>query len=962
MKKTLLLMIAAAALSGGFSLSAGKPVPYQSDFYIDYSLDDGWQTKNNVRRGGISWSAAGISDDLLTLGAKGAAVKIYSSDHTQTADSWLISPAVDVTAGTEYTVKVYARTTAAYGETECFKITASTSSDVNELKTGTVILDKKDYSNTGGYEELTATFTPDATGEIYFGVQCYSAPDMDHLYLTRFSVTDGNEGGGGDEPVVPVEGKQLPYSFDFSDETTFKADWMSVSGPDAQVTGQWSISTWGGYANWDSSQEKEEDNWLISPALAVSNAGSYAFDYIVYANGTMELLLGTDPTDLTTFKVVKSITDSDYPDTEGKPERENVEITEPGTYHIAFRACSESGTYMGHRVYYAGFKQNVVTPASVTDLQAMANTEDELSVSLSWTYPSLTNTGEELANGDIVKAEVMRGDVVVETFNYPRPGSSWACVDDKITEPGVYTYSVVIYGENGPDTDNAPMVASAGYVGKPMVEFPVSIDLSKQKEMAPLFTISDSNLDGGGWSYDSEAWFPSFKSTNPDNREMDDYLATPYVNLPAGYYMVTFGVGGRNNTYRLGYATNRHQLSTTMTEIATINNDESSAASAHAYVVMIPEAGDYCFFVHHTGALTDPAASYYNEVTFDKFSIEATEILPQVATGLKVTPASDNSLSALVEWTNPSLDNGDQPLTEIAKAVIYRDGEEVATVTENLLPGKTSSYQDDAIDTVGEHTWKVEIHNANGCAEADAPEVTAFVGPGLSLPYETTDFADWKVINPGDDWYYWDTDYDGRFGFSQSFGEPNDYAFTPLIELDSNHKYRLTVVTLAESTLECDLLTGQSYDLDLLAVAGKITPNEAEETEHVFDFSTATEAPAAEDGEEETLIPLAAGKNTFGIHANAIGKIYLKSFKLVDNGEMSGVETTIAAAVAGLGYAAGVVTTTEASTIAVHTLDGRCLMTADGVTTLDLSGLAKGQTVIISAVTSGSRQSLKVVL
>lgn len=108
MKKTLLLMTAATALSGGFSLSAGKPVPYQSDFYIDYSLDDGWQTKNNVRRGGISWSAAGISDDLLTLGAKGAAVKIYSSDHTQTADSWLISPAVDVTAGTEYTVKVYA--------------------------------------------------------------------------------------------------------------------------------------------------------------------------------------------------------------------------------------------------------------------------------------------------------------------------------------------------------------------------------------------------------------------------------------------------------------------------------------------------------------------------------------------------------------------------------------------------------------------------------------------------------------------------------------------------------------------------------------------------------------------------------------------------------------------------------------------------------------------------------------
>lgn len=665
---------------------------------------------------------------------------------------------------------------------------------------------------------------------------------------------------------------------------------------------------------------------------------------------------------MTTFRLVETLTDTPFPDTDQRPDRVNVDIDQPGTYYMAFRACSETGTYMGHRVYRAGLKENVVTPAIVTDLKALPDTDDELSVSLSWTYPSLTNTGEEIPLGGITKAEVLRGDVVIDTFNYPRPGSSWACVDNGITEPGVYEYSVVVYGEHGPDTDNSPMVVSSGYVGKPMVDFPASVDVSLDKEKGALFTVIDNNEDGATWNFDTNAYFPSFKSANPGEASMDDYLVTPYVTLAAGYYKVSFNVGGRNNTYRLGYATNRNRVPYELTVIDQVDDDQTVATSSHERIVNIPSDGDYCFVIHHTGPLNSPSAVYYNEVKFDKFSIEASAVLPTTATDLKVIPAADNSLSASVEWVNPSVDNGGQPLTEITKAVIFRDGQEVATVTDGLTPGQKSSYTDNDIDTTGDHTWKVEIHNANGCAEEAAPEFTVFVGPGLGLPYETDDFADWKIINPADDWYYWETDYDGRFGFSMNWGEPDDYAFTPLIELDNNHKYRLTVVTLAESTLETDLVTGTSYDLASLTVAGKLIPVEGEEKEHVFDFcvNPSAETPA-EEGEEQ-LFPLPAGKNTFGFHANAPGKIYLKSFKLVDNGQMSGVETTVAAAVAGLSYNAGMIATPETASIYVHGLDGRCLMTAHGVTRLDISRLPKGQTVVISAVISGARTSLKVVL
>lgn len=962
MKKALLLLSAATLFVS--SVEAGKAVPYTSDFYVNYSLDEGWQMVNNVRRGGISWSPTGISDDLLALGLKGAAQKTYDSDQTYTADTWLISPAIDVTAGTEYTISIYARTTANYGETESFKITAASASDTPSLNSGVVILDKPSYSNTSDYEELTATFTPEASGEIYFGVQCYSAPDMDHLFVTHFSVSDGSEPGGDDTPGVSVEGKALPYSFDFSDADVFASDWTSVAGQDAIVTDSWAINSWGEYAEWDKAQNLKEDNWLISPGLAVAKAGDYAIDAKVWANGKLELLLGSDPADLTTFSVVNTFENTIIPGDTDKPIRSNISIEEAGTYYIAFRACSDEGTYMGHRVYSVGLKENLVTPGIVTDLRVTADLTDELAVYLSWTYPSLTNTGEPLK--EILKAEVYRTSdgteepTLINTFHYPTPGSMWACSDETLTEAGVYSYYVVVYGENGVDTDNQPVVVSSGFVGKPYINFPCEVNLSYDSTTAAMCSMVDQNVDGNGWMYDSSSWNPLFVSTNPGEVEMDDYVSTPYLTLTAGYYLVNFKVGGKNNSYELGYATDRHTPASSFVKVADVNNDDSSATYDHKYVVVISEDGDYCFTVHHVGALIDPTSTYYNTVKFSGFSVSAQTILPEIASELDAVAAADNSLAATISWKNPTLDNGGVDLTELAKAIIYRDGEEIATLTEGLIPGEVSSYEDTSVPTLGEHIYKVEIYNANGCSETDAPEISVYVGPGLDLPYETSTFEDWKCINSNDDWYKWEKDYDGNFGFSQSWGSnPDDYTMSPILELANDHKYQLTVVTRENGSLEVDLVVGSAYEPSKLTAVGKVAAT-ATETEHVFNFTTPLLSPVAE--EDSYMIPVSAGKVTFGFHATEMGSFKLKSFKLVDNGTLSGCQT-IAAAIGGLGYYNGFVTTSGvASQISVYAINGKALLTANNVDTLDLTSLENGQTVIIVAVIAGKAQTLKIVL
>ena len=887
--KHLLLTAITASLLGTSAATAGLALPYESDFYRDYTLDQGWQSINNVRRGGIPWSAAGVTDDLLEIGAKGAACKTYNSNQTLTADAWLISPAIDVTAGVEYTVSVKARTKAAYGETENFRITASTESTVNALKTGTVILDKKNYSNTGDYEELTATYIPAADGEVYFGVQCYSEPDMDHLYLTRFSVTDSS-GGGGDTPDTPPAGRPYPTNS------------TSMTPPHLPTTGcRWPVPEQPRKRDGASTRSADSQNSTKPKDYRRTTTSSHQHSLSPKQppmpstprcgpNGRLEVLLGTDPEDLSSFNPVATFEDTPFPDTADKPTRTNVSITETGTYHVAFRACSPGGTYMGHRIYAFGFKENVPTPAIVTDLKAAADPTDELSVNLSWTYPSLTSGGTPL--DEIVKAELFRGDDLIKTFNYPTPGAPWAYQDTDIAEPGVYTYKIVIYGQYGANTDDQPIEVPSGYVGKPVIPFPANITLTSQPDIAAMFTVNDENNDGNTWVYETGSWTKNYVSANTDdNVEMDDYLCTPYLHLQAGYYLANFKTCGKNNTYELGYVTNRHLQASTFVKLAEISGDTSSVPGDHKIVVVITAEGDYAFSVHHTGRYTD--SSYYNNVTMGGFELAEQPLLPGTATELEGIAATDNTLCATLRWINPTLDNGGQPLESLTEAVIYRDGEEIARITENIHPGEQSEYTDNPLPSPGEHTYRVEVFNENGCSEEPAPETTVFIGPGKGLPYETSDFAEWKVLNINDDWYKWETDYNGVFGFSQTWGDTtDDYALSPFIELEPNHKYQLTVTTAAGGTNEVALVAGQSHDPSKLSAIATVSPDSSEEKQHHYHFTTipGEQAARSDTGDSETA-NLPSGKNTFGFHATSTGAIKLTRVQLIDNGTTSGTRT-----------------------------------------------------------------------
>lgn len=962
MTKYILTSIASLLIAGSAGVWAGVPVPYSSDLYVNSVRDEGWTVTNDSRKG-PSWANDNESStaQFSAIGVRGGAMKPYDSSNA--TNCWLFSPAIDVAAGTEYTVGIWLRTDPRSSiEKENFRITAAAEATSSAQKAGSVILDKKDYVNKGDFEHFTATFTPDVTGEIYFGLNCYSEADMYTLFATGFSVsTAGGENPGPENPDVPgddIEGAKLPYIVTFDSQDVF-SQWTNATGPAGEAH-DWTFNSYSKFVEYCNEGVKE-DNWLISPAVAFTAAGAYTVDVERYMQGKLEVLVGTDPEDLSSFTSAGVIDESEsFSD---GTDRLYFNIAEAGTYYIALRACSEAGSYMGTRVYGIKVKADLPVPAQVNDLVVVPDLMDEdLTVSLSWTYPSTTTSGAALTELD--KAEVYRNGECIHTVTWPAPGQFTAWADESVTEPGIYTYKVVVYNANGYDVDSEPMEVSAGYVGRPVAALPYSQTFDYAvSSVTDLYTLVDANDDGHGWILDDSSWSKRYKSTVPDRETvMNDMIASPYFAVEAGkYYRVTFKVGGQGMDYKLGVATNRHTAES-FTALESIENDESYTASEHTLIYAPVADGEVCFAVLHCGT-NHSESSYYNYLTYSGLSVEEQAVLPVAVTDLTAEAAADNSLSATLRWTNPAVDNAGNALTSIAKAVIYRDGVEIAVVTEGLVPGEAAEFTDSKVEEKGLHEYAVEIYNANGKSEEEAMTVSVFVGPGTSIPYTAGDFSDWTALNPlGDSWYEWELDSDGNYTYSKSWGDINAYGLTPMLEFEANSYYTLNIVTGQESSVDVELVAGRSAEPEALAAVALIAASDKEEDHtHTFTISTSAATTITAQADVELLVSdftLPAGKNYLGFHAVAPGKTVVKSFELLKRGDVTGVSTVVAASGA-LTYASGILHAAGASAIEVYSLDGVLLAGAQA-DTLDITALDHGRTVIAVALVDGVKSTLKI--
>ena len=226
--------------------------------------------------------------------------------------------------------------------------------------------------------------------------------------------------------VGPIAPQVLPYTADLSSAENVDAFFTQYHGPKSTQTAVWKFtksSYIGNSLNLSTTKNLVEDEYLVTPPLTVEEAGAYkvTLDFQVGYNGgeKLELVLGKGKTAEELNIPVQTITS--FKSSRSKYEI-YVQIPEGGKYYLGLHACSEKVPTYGcsYKLYGLNVEKTAIVPVQITDLAAVPFADMTNNVTLTWTNPSKTNIGTDLAA--LTKVELKRNGEVVKTFVSPAVG------------------------------------------------------------------------------------------------------------------------------------------------------------------------------------------------------------------------------------------------------------------------------------------------------------------------------------------------------------------------------------------------------------------------------------------------------------------------------------------------------------------------------------------------------------
>jgi len=862
--RTSLLIV--ASICNMHSWSA-ESVPYASELGSPYGIDSDWYT---TRGNGLKpWS--NVTGDFggqwgntdCTNGIR------YVYSETSDADAWLISPDIALEAAKDYYLTIWVRTEFS---PENFRVTIAQGDTPEEQRNGTVLIDMENEAVMGRWKRLRKSFRVDETGNYNFGLNCYSKANQFTLYVTGFSLIEG-DGTHAVEVIpaaVPVI-KPLPYKAGFPADCIH---WSAIRGRNASGQGAWY------YEQGDNSYafvdpDEQEDNWLVSPAFEFPEAGDYKISVSAESFGVLDWFLGTDPADPETF--TSPLGGTSYPGTTGATL---VTIDKPGTYYVGFHAHAEEGSTMGYGVYGLNVRMVKEWPQPVTDLRTAVDPNGGMTVELNWTNPSLTLKGNQL--GTLKKVEIYRDGKPIGTISDAVPGKKSSYIDNTVDSPGLHTYKILPYNELGTSMEDACEVETM-YVGTGVEPFPYTWTTGSEHEHYealtkwvthnPAGTDREWNIDFG-WRYCWASW----KLTDAQN---DDYLATPYIALEKGYYKVSFETNDRHTNYDFGYLTDRADIPGTFVAVESFRMWDQFGNHENSTIINIPADGNYAMGWHHVEGTED-------KCRIELYSIKMEKILPvpAIAEELLAEASQDFSLSAEISWRNPKVDNAGNPLETITRVILLRNAERIADLKENVAPGQKMSFTDTGIPEAAEYEYTVEVFNENGKAQTLPASVKVYVGKGEAIPYEAK-LQSWTRYNLDRDNYEWSNMEGGGIRFYSRFSDSDDWAVSPQIYLEPAKEYEIAVETstISEYPVNWDICTSTIKNPAEMTTLATITiPAKAERHPDKILITTSTENA----GDMALFSP---GNHVFAAHATGMGTINLHSFK-IEEVESVGINVT----------------------------------------------------------------------
>ncbi len=361
-------------------------------------------------------------------------------------------------------------------------------------------------SANGGYiDPAEVTYTVWRNGEVLeeniadtWYYDFVSAPETFVKYNYEVTANYGGEASAPAKVTATLGAFQPPYADHFYAEP-YGDDLFTVVNANGDNV-EWYFSAYYNCFKYDYG-DNAADDWLFSPALALSKDCIYEVSYSVAAGHTMyteryAFAMGNAPTPeaMTKTLVDATVIEGDL----GTPNIVTLSIApeEDGNYYFGWHALSDPQMFM---IQVKNFKVSApmqsTSPAGVSDITLTSDADGALLVNGTFKAPEKDITGNALTGISSIVVRRSDKEAPVEEIVSPAPGSVCEFSDSDIPAMGTYTYIITAYDAAG---NIGREVSSSLYVGPLAPEDVPSVSIAETSVGVVTLTWTAPEKDVNG--------------------------------------------------------------------------------------------------------------------------------------------------------------------------------------------------------------------------------------------------------------------------------------------------------------------------------------------------------------------------------------------------------------------------------------------------------------------------------
>lgn len=563
-------------------------------------------------------------------------------------------------------------------------------------------------------------------------------PEAMHKYSYRVAAVNNGKQSAWNESEARLSGDAftVPYIQSFAEQGAF-ADFFTV------IDGNNDGNVWrdggNGIARFDlTSTAKEGDDWLISPVIDMKKGKLYEFamDMKTFTRGygeNFEILVGTNPKDTTTFKMVAKEDSFELYEDFAKYAAE-FKVDADGKYYVAVRYLGNeksNSTMLLIRSIAVNLIGDEKAPEGVSGLSVEASDADKMEAVVSFKAPET-----DLANNKLTKIssiKVYRDDAAepLTTFDAPQPGAALTYTDSNVRSVGINTYRVVAANEHG----DGRTVADSAFVGTYAAPY---VENFNTISAAHLYKTAITGVDlvanpFYGWEYDKDNKKMKFYAyLMSDETPIDLWLYSPAIKLDANSvyelsYLATAAAYTKTVTNKVSFGTDTVPEAQ-VNDLGDMQETQSYSATLEHKQVVTAEAGKYYFGFHNRGT----AAYDYLSGDLDSLSVVylKSALSPYKATGLELASDPTGLPRVSVKFNAPKIDYQGNALAENLTIQVFNGNNPTPVYSQsNVVPGAQVEWTDENAKQ-GYNAYKVVAINTHGTGEM----VTDTVYAGLDRP------------------------------------------------------------------------------------------------------------------------------------------------------------------------------------------------------------------------------------